>query len=77
MYLFIKKKNPQKRWILTFLQGDDIVTLPDLATDKKVVQDMLSAWIKDLVAEYSIDGLRLDVAKHVSGYLADFQAAGR
>ena len=29
-----------------------------------------------MVATYKIDGLRLDAAKHLSGYLAEFQNAG-
>jgi alpha-amylase len=56
--------------------GDDKVTLPDLATDDPVVQSILSNWIKNLVSTYGIDGIRLDAAKHVSNYLADFQKAG-
>lgn len=56
--------------------GDDKVILPDLKTDNPTVQSMLGTWIKNLVSTYGIDGIRLDAAKHVSGYLAGFQKAG-
>lgn len=42
------------------------VALADLATDTKPVVDELSKWVKGLVANYSIDGLRIDAAKHVN-----------
>lgn len=60
----------------TILTGSDEVTLPDLATDSPKVQKIFNEWISDMVANYSIDGLRLDTAKHLSGYLSQFQNAG-
>lgn len=40
--------------------GDEKVPLPDLNTQDSRVQDGYSDWIKNLVQEYSIDGLRID-----------------
>ncbi|QSS61847.1 alpha-amylase AmyA [Histoplasma capsulatum] len=45
--------------------GDDVVALPDLNTESEEVNEMMESWVKDLVANYSIDGLRIDAAKHV------------
>ncbi|KAL2131346.1 hypothetical protein VTI74DRAFT_5235 [Chaetomium olivicolor] len=42
------------------------VALADLATETKPVADELNKWVKELVANYSIDGLRIDAAKHVN-----------
>lgn len=58
--------------------GDTIVPLPDLKTEASNVQSMLESWIKELVSNYSIDGLRLDAAKHVTpSFLPNFyEAAG-
>ncbi|KAK1978219.1 alpha amylase [Colletotrichum cereale] len=42
------------------------VALADLATDTKPVVDEFGKWIKELVSNYSIDGLRIDAAKHVN-----------
>ena len=40
--------------------GDEKVPLPDLNTQDSRVQDGYSDWIRNLVQEYSIDGLRID-----------------
>lgn len=40
--------------------GDDKVALMDLNTENAYVQDTLNQMIKDLVATYEIDGLRID-----------------
>ncbi|KAK2060689.1 alpha amylase [Colletotrichum caudatum] len=42
------------------------VALADLATETPPVVDEFSKWIKQLVSNYSIDGLRIDAAKHVN-----------
>ncbi|MCJ1379597.1 hypothetical protein MMC17_002699 [Xylographa soralifera] len=54
------------------------VALPDLDTQSQAVITMSGNWIKSLVANYSIDGLRIDAAKHVDpAFLPLFiQAAG-
>ncbi|KAB8202802.1 glycoside hydrolase superfamily [Aspergillus parasiticus] len=55
---------------------DDSVPLPDLKTEDKVVQTMSEKWIKETMSTYSIDGLRLDAAKHVTPeFLPLFQKA--
>ncbi|OSD02788.1 glycoside hydrolase family 13 protein [Trametes coccinea BRFM310] len=45
--------------------GDLNVTLPDVNTQDPTVVSAYSAWIKALVQEFNIDGLRIDAAKHV------------
>lgn len=42
------------------------VALADLDTRRPDVVKEFSGWIKDLVSNYSIDGLRIDAAKHVN-----------
>ncbi|KAL2157250.1 hypothetical protein VTH06DRAFT_6290 [Thermothelomyces fergusii] len=42
------------------------VALADLATETGPVADELGRWVKELVANYSIDGIRIDAAKHVN-----------
>ncbi|KAK3997731.1 glycoside hydrolase [Cladorrhinum sp. PSN332] len=42
------------------------VALADLDTDSPAVVKELSSWVKGLVSNYSIDGLRIDAAKHVN-----------
>jgi len=38
---------------------------PQVDTEDQTVIDYYAAWIKQLVADYSIDGLRIDTVKHV------------
>jgi alpha-amylase len=66
-------KIAQECWL-----GATNVALPDLATESQEVADMIGTWITGLVANYSIDGLRIDAAKHVNDdYLPPFvEAAG-
>ncbi|TFK84800.1 glycoside hydrolase family 13 protein [Polyporus arcularius HHB13444] len=45
--------------------GDRNVPLADLNTEDEDVAATLYAWIRDLVGEYGIDGLRIDAARHV------------
>ncbi|KAK7744211.1 hypothetical protein SLS53_003732 [Cytospora paraplurivora] len=54
------------------------VALADLKTESDVVVKMFSTWIKELISNYTIDGLRIDAAKHVNpGFLTSFvKAAG-
>lgn len=52
------------------------VALADLKTEEDEVVDMFSTWIKELVSNYSIDGLRIDAAKHVNNdFLPKFVSA--
>jgi len=53
--------------------GDTYVALPDLFTEHEDVQKVLEDWAKDTMKTYSVDGLRIDAAKHVSpGFLRNF-----
>jgi alpha-amylase len=42
--------------------GDTNVTLPDVNTQDLTVASTYGSWIKNLVQEYGIDGLRIDGA---------------
>lgn len=53
--------NAQDCWL-----GVDSVALADLDTESNDVVDMIGKWINQLVANYSIDGVRIDAAKHVN-----------
>ncbi|KAL4820262.1 glycoside hydrolase superfamily [Aspergillus spinulosporus] len=56
----------------------EVVALPDLKTEDESVVSIIQAWVKELVGNYSIDGLRVDAAKHMNeAYLTSFnEAAG-
>ena len=54
--------------------GDIKVALPDLYTEHEDVQDMLTSWANEVIKTYSIDGLRIDAAKHINNAsLENFQ----
>ncbi|KAL4872900.1 hypothetical protein BDV12DRAFT_112781 [Aspergillus spectabilis] len=56
--------------------GDDKVSLPDLDTTRTDVQDIWYDWIGSLVANYSIDGIRIDTARHIQkDFWSDFNDA--
>ncbi|KAF2020306.1 glycoside hydrolase family 13 protein [Aaosphaeria arxii CBS 175.79] len=56
--------------------GDVDVELPDLNTEHPFVLNEYRSWIKQLVSNYSIDGIRLDTAKHVGrDFWSSFQEA--
>jgi alpha-amylase len=56
--------------------GSNTVSLPDLRTEDTNVQSTFNAWIAKLVADYSIDGLRIDSVQQVNtGFWPSFQAA--
>ena len=58
----------QNCWIYT-----EDVTLPDLNTQNKTVQGMLDTWVHQMISNYSVDGIRIDAAKHVTPeYLPNF-----
>ncbi|TKA68006.1 hypothetical protein B0A55_10541 [Friedmanniomyces simplex] len=52
--------NTQECWL-----GDWMVTLADLRTEDADVQAMFGDWIEQMVANYSIDGLRIDTSINV------------
>jgi len=45
-------------------EGDNTVSLPDLRTENSAVRAIWNDWIAQMVATYSIDGLRVDSVKH-------------
>lgn len=54
--------------------GDKKVPLPDLYTEHDDVQQLMIKWANKVIKTYSIDGLRIDAAKHVNpGFLANFR----
>jgi alpha-amylase len=46
--------------------GDCQMEMPDIKTDNTDVANEMNKWIKTLVSEYSIDGLRIDSVKNVN-----------
>lgn len=53
-------------------------TLPDLKTEDNEVLSVFESWVKDFISNYTIDGLRVDSAKHMdtSFYQPFTEAAG-
>ena len=45
--------------------GDDNVALADVDTENPWIVKMFNNWIRSLVKDYRIDGLRIDTVKHV------------
>jgi alpha-amylase len=63
--------------ILDCWEGDNIVSLPDLRTESADVYDVWNSWITALVANYTIDGLRVDSAEETGTFFFPaFQTAG-
>ncbi|KAF7872233.1 hypothetical protein EAF04_003158 [Stromatinia cepivora] len=55
-------------------EGDNIVSLPDLRTEDSAVYTEWNSWISQLVANYSIDGLRVDSAQQTGkAFFPSFQ----
>ncbi|RDW82957.1 hypothetical protein BP5796_04448 [Coleophoma crateriformis] len=51
------------------------VATPDLKTEDSTVATMLGTWVKELVSNYSIDGIRVDGAKQIDyNFFAPFVA---
>ncbi|KAK1757540.1 glycoside hydrolase family 13 protein, partial [Echria macrotheca] len=59
-------------------QGSNTVSLPDLRTENSDVRRIWNDWVSNMVSAYSVDGIRMDSAKHVEpSFWAGFrQAAG-
>ncbi|KAK9235373.1 glycoside hydrolase superfamily [Lipomyces kononenkoae] len=56
--------------------GDDTVPLVDVNTQLDTVKSEYQSWVQQLIANYSIDGLRIDTVKHVQmDFWAPFQEA--
>jgi alpha-amylase len=45
--------------------GDSQVPLPDLNTENEFVASTFYTWIRDIVAKYDFDGIRIDTFRHV------------
>jgi len=45
--------------------GDDKLPLVDLDTENPAIVKTMQNWIKNLVTTYDIDGIRIDIVKHV------------
>lgn len=45
--------------------GDDKLALVDVNTEKDEIVDTYNGWIKTLVGNYSVDGIRIDTVKHI------------
>lgn len=66
-----EEENFQQCWL-----GSDQLCLPDLDTESDYVVNYWNKWANELMANYSIDGLRIDAAKHVrKSYWGQFQKA--
>ena len=66
-----------RRDIKVCWEGDNTVSLPDLRTEDADVLSTFETWIAQLVATYSIDGLRVDSAQQVdNAFFPPFQSAG-
>ncbi|KAH7171371.1 alpha-amylase [Dactylonectria macrodidyma] len=62
--------------IQTCWEGDNTVSLPDLRTENDNVRAIWFNWIQQIVSDYSIDGLRIDSAKHIEkSFHAPFEKA--
>lgn len=58
----------EKCWL-----GDASIPLLDIDTENNTVVDMMYSWVKNLVSNYDIDGLRVDTVKHVrQDFWSDF-----
>lgn len=42
-------------------------SLPDLKTEEESIRQVFYDWVQNLVAEYGVDGLRVDAIKHMEG----------
>ena len=52
--------NVEQCWL-----GDEKLVLADVNTEDSTIVTTLNGWIKDLVGNYSADGIRIDTVKHV------------
>ncbi|KAF1978805.1 glycoside hydrolase family 13 protein [Bimuria novae-zelandiae CBS 107.79] len=59
--------------------GGEVDPLPDLNTTSPIVRDEWRTWVNSLVANYSIDGIRVDTAQNIEqSFFPSFgKAAGR
>jgi alpha-amylase len=56
--------------------GDNVVALADVNTESKAVQVTMNNFAIEMITNYTIDGFRIDAAKHVpASFWKSFQAA--
>ncbi|KAK0656422.1 glycoside hydrolase superfamily [Cercophora newfieldiana] len=56
--------------------GSERVSLPDLRTEREDVRKVWNDWVRQMVAKYGIDGIRIDSAKHIEpSFYPGFAAA--
>ena len=68
---YTNQTNVEACWL-----GTEQYPLPDVDTSQSSVRSTWQSWIRWLVAEYSIDGLRIDTVKHVEpSFWPGFNAA--
>nr|AAN75021.1 alpha-amylase precursor [Lipomyces starkeyi] len=68
---YSNQTNVEQCWL-----GDDTVPLVDVNTQLDTVKSEYQSWVQELIANYSIDGLRIDTVKHVQmDFWAPFQEA--
>jgi alpha-amylase len=64
-FCLISDYSPTGDAIECWLGDSKKVALPDLRTEDEVVRQMLGEWIAGMVANYSIDGMRIDTVLHI------------
>lgn len=66
--------NPQN---YTLIEMCRLQSLPDLNQTVPEVKDMLIQWLKDTLAKFDFDGLRVDTVKHVEPVSEQLICPGR
>ncbi|KAI9742872.1 MAG: hypothetical protein M1818_003601 [Claussenomyces sp. TS43310] len=57
-------------------EGDNTVALADLRTEDSTILSIFESWVTELVANYTIDGLRIDSAREVdTAFFPPFETA--
>jgi alpha-amylase len=64
-FCLISDYTPDGDAIECWLGDSKKVPLPDLRTEDEEVRQMLGDWISGMVANYSIDGMRIDTVLHI------------
>jgi alpha-amylase len=64
-FCLISDYTPNGDAVECWLGDSKKVALPDLRTEDEEVRQMLGEWITGMVANYSIDGMRIDTVLHV------------
>lgn len=51
--------------MVTLMTGDERSSLADLNTESSYVQNEMAKWVRWVVEEFDLDGIRIDTVKHV------------